>query len=542
MEDLLQTAGHAPIMHFSITSRELSRNSAQPKVGPRGRAEGQQEPRCLHILNEWDAFKKAKIVLLLSGPTPSQNTLGVRLGHQGFSDLASLAAMSGVRYTFIQIGVKLALFIPKELSSKTTFIPQQFHPKPVSSKTTFIPKPLSPQNHFHPKTTFIPKPLSPQNHFHRKPFSSKPISSENHFHQKTTFIRKPLSSQTSPPPPSHPRHTHQQTPLDTHQHRPTHTPTHTNIHTHTHTNTDQHTHTHQHTTHTRTHQYTHTNTHPDTHTHTDQHTHTNTHPDTHTHRHTPTHTDTPQQTPTHTPTHNNTQQRTRHHHLTAFIPKPPPFREPPFGALPFGAPRFVSPPFGAPPFQGLGSHPSGPHLQGPTIRPLSPTTPTRTPLRRTAPSAGPPPHGPPPHGPPPAGPLLPPLRPNTWDEIGFGMKVVLDGIFTFGMKVVLDELVFYHERSPLHTTASGFTFCAAAVRASATPGFRPSAFHSFGFSKWMLMPTFVRNASSNDSYTAPTLSGVHTMQDVVNEGEQSFAFTQITLHLNQCSVLPDTEK
>ena len=32
-----------------------------------------------------------------------------------------------------------------------------------------------------------------------------------------------------------------------------------------------------------------------------------------------------------------------------------------------------------------------------------------------------------------------------------------------------------NETSPLHTKASGFTFCAAAVRASATPGFRPSA-------------------------------------------------------------------
>ena len=63
-----------------------------------------------------------------------------------------------VRYSFIQVGMNLALFIPKPLSS---------------------------QNHFHPKTTFIPKPLSSkttfiQNHFHPKPLSSK-----------TSFIRGP---------------------------------------------------------------------------------------------------------------------------------------------------------------------------------------------------------------------------------------------------------------------------------------------------------------------------------------------------------------
>ena len=68
---------------------------------------------------------------------------------------------SAVRYSFIQIGMNLALFIPK------IFIQNHFHPK-----TTFI------QNHFHPKTTFIPKPLSSQttviqNHFHPKPLSSK---------------------------------------------------------------------------------------------------------------------------------------------------------------------------------------------------------------------------------------------------------------------------------------------------------------------------------------------------------------------------------
>ena len=60
-----------------------------------------------------------------------------------------------VRYSFIKIGMKLSLFIPK------IFIQNHFHPK-----TTFI------QNHFHPKTTFI----------------------QNHFHPKATFIPKPLSS------------------------------------------------------------------------------------------------------------------------------------------------------------------------------------------------------------------------------------------------------------------------------------------------------------------------------------------------------------
>ena len=57
-----------------------------------------------------------------------------------------------VRYTFIQIEMKLSLFIPK------MFTQNHFHPK-----TTFI------QNHFHPKSTFIP------NHFHPKPLSSKTI-------------------------------------------------------------------------------------------------------------------------------------------------------------------------------------------------------------------------------------------------------------------------------------------------------------------------------------------------------------------------------
>ena len=84
-----------------------------------------------------------------------------------------------------------------------------------------------------------------------------------------------------------------------------------------------------------------------------------------------------------------------------------------------------------------------------------------------------------------------------------------------------------NEKSPLHTKASGFTFCATAPKASATPNFRPSAFHSFVFSKWMLMPTFVRNASSNDSYTAPTLRGAHDV-DVVKKRRTIFP-----LHANQ---------
>ena len=54
-----------------------------------------------------------------------------------------------IGYTFIQIGMKVALFIQKIVI----------------------------QNHFHPKTTFIPKPLS----------------------SKTTFIQKPLSSQNPEP-------------------------------------------------------------------------------------------------------------------------------------------------------------------------------------------------------------------------------------------------------------------------------------------------------------------------------------------------------
>ena len=65
-----------------------------------------------------------------------------------------------VRYTFIQIGMKLSLFIPK------IFIPNHFHPKPLSSSTIFIPHPKpQPQPH-------TPEPLDPKT-LHPKTFSFK---------------------------------------------------------------------------------------------------------------------------------------------------------------------------------------------------------------------------------------------------------------------------------------------------------------------------------------------------------------------------------
>ena len=79
--------------------------------------------------------------------------------------------METVRYSFINISMKLSLFIKnhfhqKPLSSKTTFIKNRFHQKPLSSETTFI------RNHIHQKphsseTTFI------RNHIHQKPHSSE---------------------------------------------------------------------------------------------------------------------------------------------------------------------------------------------------------------------------------------------------------------------------------------------------------------------------------------------------------------------------------
>ena len=102
-------------MHFSATLRELSRNSV---VGPRGRAEGQQKARCLHILNEWDAFEKQRLCFCFLA---SQKTLGVRLGHQGYSDLASMAATPKplVSFTFCATAARA--------SATPGFRPYAFH-------------------------------------------------------------------------------------------------------------------------------------------------------------------------------------------------------------------------------------------------------------------------------------------------------------------------------------------------------------------------------------------------------------------------------
>ena len=60
-----------------------------------------------------------------------------------------------VTFTFIQIGMKLSLFIPK------IFIQNHFHPKPLSSKTTFIPTP-KPQSQPHTPELLKSKTLKPK--------------------------------------------------------------------------------------------------------------------------------------------------------------------------------------------------------------------------------------------------------------------------------------------------------------------------------------------------------------------------------------------
>ena len=59
--NLLQTPVHAPVVLLGVIQRELSRNCVQPTIGPRRRAERQQEPRCLHIFDMWDPFKEQRL-------------------------------------------------------------------------------------------------------------------------------------------------------------------------------------------------------------------------------------------------------------------------------------------------------------------------------------------------------------------------------------------------------------------------------------------------------------------------------------------------
>ena len=74
----------------------------------------------------------------------------INIGGEEMGGREAVQAGWRVRYSFIQIGMNLALFIPKifiqnHFHPKTTLIQNHFHPKPLSSKTTFIP------NHFHHK-------------------------------------------------------------------------------------------------------------------------------------------------------------------------------------------------------------------------------------------------------------------------------------------------------------------------------------------------------------------------------------------------------
>ena len=139
---------------------------------------------------------------------------------------------SRVRYNFIQIGMNLALFIPKnfiqnhfqkttftpkQLSSKTTLIPNHFHPKQLSSHTTYIQNQTHPmttiiQNQFHPMTTFIPyqqhqqtTKQQPTTNTHPDRHTLKPQSSQNHFHPLLgPTLGSPLGPTPGPPPPGPP--------------------------------------------------------------------------------------------------------------------------------------------------------------------------------------------------------------------------------------------------------------------------------------------------------------------------------------------------
>ena len=106
---------------------------------------------------------------------------------------------TAVRYSFIKIGMKLSLFIPKPLSSQNHVHQKPLHHKPFSYKP-FSFKSNFTQNHFHQNpisSNFI------QNHFHEKPHSStithcqKPFSSKNHPRQYQSYSMFIVISQPS---------------------------------------------------------------------------------------------------------------------------------------------------------------------------------------------------------------------------------------------------------------------------------------------------------------------------------------------------------
>ena len=81
------------------------------------------------------------------------------------------------------------------------------------------------------------------------------------------------------------------------------------------------------------------------------------------------------------------------------------------------------------------------------------------------------------------------------------------------------------------------------MRASATPGFPSSALHNFVLLKWMPTPAFPRHSCRqppiNVSYP---LRWAHNVYIVEKSEHQSFPTTQTSLHLDQCSVLPNSQK
>ena len=63
------------------------------------------------------------------------------------------------------------------------------------------------------------------------------------------------------------------------------------------------------------------------------------------------------------------------------------------------------------------------------------------------------------------------------------------------------------DTSPRHTTAPGFTTCAAAEKASATSCLCPPAFHNFVFPRWVRMPVFCWKRFSSAWQMTQTLCG-----------------------------------
>ena len=137
------------------------------------RGDGRPGPQCARV--DGAAFMRAR--------RRKETTYPKFSGANGRARLVVLVCEVGglwsVRYSFIQIGMSLALFIPKI-----------FIPKPLSYQNHFHPKQLSSHDHFHPMTTLI------QNHFHPIPTTTNNrTTTTTNNQQPTTNNQQPTTEQ-----------------------------------------------------------------------------------------------------------------------------------------------------------------------------------------------------------------------------------------------------------------------------------------------------------------------------------------------------------